>query len=466
MKRMYFARKIRQLKHLQKQLEAHQKGTALLSEKKWQQLYQKATRLLKKIHTALSGKELRRVGAALGIAVLIGNPMAQAQSFMPPQTDPFGLQQLQVEELLLSGMADYDNDGDLDIFMTSENASIVYQDPLYYVENIGSATAPEFGVPAIVPNTSFDSYVTLPADLDSDGDFDLIGVTYDANYERALQYLENTGTSQQAAFGSPVINPFGSAIPTDTDYQFPAIGDLDDDGDLDILMLGSDYSSYSVQTIYFENTGSATNPQFGIGQIGTFPVNAPQGVSINVPTLIDLDKDGDLDLLVGGSFYDEVTEEYEANLYYYENTGSVSVPSFAIPIKNPFGLSIGSGFTVAIPSTADLDGDGDMDVLVQAYDEDTEIPNVLYFENTGSSGFQKIELFDVEVFPNPSSDFVQIKSELPIESVQLFDIQGKLIMEQQGNEQMLSLRDLPNGHYALRCRFEGAKMGIQKLIKE
>jgi hypothetical protein len=63
------------------------------------------------------------------------------------------------------------------------------------------------------------------ADIDNDSDFDL----FTGNYGGVMQFYENIGTDVAPAFAAPVINPFG-LVQTNY-YNFPAIADLDNDGD-------------------------------------------------------------------------------------------------------------------------------------------------------------------------------------------------------------------------------------------
>ena len=97
----------------------------------------------------------------------------------------------------------------------------------------------------------------------------------------------------------------------------------------------------------------------------------------------DIDNDGDMDLLVGE--YNEGAGGI-GSMQYFENTGSSVNPQFASPQENPFGLTPAYIHLVASPDFADLDDDGDMDLLVGVYDENVgDVGSMQYFENTGSA---------------------------------------------------------------------------------
>ena len=197
------------------------------------------------------------------------------------------------------------------------------------------------------------------------GDLDLVG----GEESGKLIYLENTGSSRTPEF----VERIGTANPFDGIdvgvYSAPALGDLDGDGDLD-LVVGEE----SGKLIYIENTGTSTEPEFAEfvafldfspkssysysysylydddyvddDYVPTMPPsrqgnysNLFAGIDVgyeSIPVFADLDGDGDLDLAVGN---------LDGKLNYIENTGTSTTPKFVqlTGRANPFdGMDIAS----------------------------------------------------------------------------------------------------------------------------
>ena len=143
---------------------------------------------------------------------------------------------------------------------------------------------------------------------------------------------------------------------SNTDYPLSVFAiDLDSDGDVDILS-----ASYQDDKIsWFENDGAA-DPGFTFHSISA----AANGAYSVYAT--DIDNDGDIDVLSASSFDDKIA--------WYENNGAAD-PSFTAHTITTSADGAASVFA------ADLDSDGDIDVLSASLLDD----KVIWYENTTSA---------------------------------------------------------------------------------
>jgi hypothetical protein len=293
------------------------------------------------------GWVLRCVAASSALAVaLLGLGAAPAAAKLAPYQisgQPFSQD---VGSYAAPTLGDIDGDGDLDAVVGAYPSGI-----FRYFENTGSVQLRAFIERTLTANplTGFDvgiwSIPTL-ADLDADGDLDLVS----GESSGVFFYFENTFSANLPAFvpRTGAANPLnGVDIGGDS---FPSFGDLDADGDLD-LVVGEYYGTFR----YFENTGNARTPAFAARTGAQNPLNGVDVGSVSTPSLADLDRDGDLDLVSG--------EADSGAFRVFENTGNVKVPAFAprTGAANPLdGQNVGSLSSTAL---GDLDADGDLELL-------------------------------------------------------------------------------------------------------
>ena len=312
-------------------------------------------------------------------------------------------------------LADHDGDGDLDLFWGD-----FFEPGLLLISNGGTCPAPSFRSPPLqfpVGRPLLTSGYNAPAfgDLSGDGRADLVvgvlGGAYNPLRTSAenLLYLtrgEGAGWEVRSRRLLPVLDIGSESV--------PALADLDGDGDLDLVLSNKlDPSDLRTSFVYrLENVGRATRPAFRmrpplelgrrfhaapafadldgdgrldalLGQWGprlawyrgtgnafeaadTALVTITRG-SNTVPALGDLDGDGDLDLIVG---------ESSGWLNYYRNDGDVRAPRFELVSDQFENIRIGRR---SAPALADLDGDGDLDLLVGS-----ENDGLALFRNDGS----------------------------------------------------------------------------------
>ncbi len=318
---------------------------------------------------------------------------------------------------------DYENDGDLDLLWGD-----FFSNSLYFLKNNGSPSAPQMQLFSNVFPLNSDSVNTqgfnMPriTDIDGDSDFDLfVSVLYDPTVKQSLIFYENTGTQN---------NPNFQKITEDYLYTFdvgnnshPVLIDIDSDGD-DDLFLGS-LNNPTGTIWYFENTGNKSDPQFQFVTNKFYGIN--QDLS-TVPTFGDLDADGDFDLLVGRfdgtiEFYrnegnrftpdfisqgilrdknssvidhgtsstpllfdfdldndmDLVCGAFNGKLYYYQNTGTPE--NFAYEYLPQFFQSIDVGDN-SVPEIIDFDNNGTNDLFCGNREG-----KIKFFLNTGTNEF-------------------------------------------------------------------------------
>ena len=248
-------------------------------------------------------------------------------------------------------LADLDDDGDYDLLL-GNNSGIA----LGY-ENTGSANSPVW-----TRRSSWDVYAVVGyggtkvafADLDDDSDYDLL--LGEGPTSATLAY-ENTGSvntpswTRKTGWDGPTLQYPGAK---------PALADLDSDGDHDLILS----QAFNGSIYAYENTGSASSPTW-TRKSSWDPPFVGQGAT---PDLADLDYDGDYDLLIG--------KKDNGTTYAYENTGGASSPAWTRKYSwDPQDVTQLS----AKPALADLDNDGDYDLLLGTMDGVT-----LGFENIAS----------------------------------------------------------------------------------
>ena len=437
MKHKYHSRKVRQLDRLIKEFK--QAMRARQPKALVDRIRQKISVLLKDLRGVLSARQLAHKLGALAIVFGFANT-ANAQQFAAPVENPFGFAIDSLSYIGGLGVADLDNDGDFDLLTGG------YYGSINYYENTGTGTAPVFGSPVSNPfgltSAYYYSFITT-ADLDNDGDVDILVGEYYGN----VQYYENTGTATSPAFAAPVSNPFG--LGTSSSFlEMPCMVDIDNDGDYDIISGSTVYGVGSVMTFY-ENTGTASSPAFGTGTANPFGITSGSSYFQN-PTTADIDGDGDFDLL---------TTELYGNFAYFENTGTAASPAFAAPQANPFGLT-GNASDYIFSEFVDIDNDGDFDIMAYGY-----YGSLFFFENTQfNAGIDEIAN-NVTIGPNPFVSEVTFKADVDLDLVEVLDMTGKLVHSEVSPNSTLNLEHLKTGVYMIQVVDANGKVSRKKLEK-
>lgn len=218
-------------------------------------------------------------------------------------------------------LLDLNRDGLTDILASSED----YGDTILWHKNEGAG---QFTEQLSVSGSGNSRQVIFPGDINGDEEVDLIAITTGPDYK--LIWYQNDGDEN---FTEQVIVEFNSSV---TD---PVIwtADVDNDGDIDLLT-GENWEN---DVWWYENldAGEAFRPH-------------PVDQDLDRPSFVqatDLDSDGDVDILSGSNTDDRI--------YWYENNGEQQFLKRVLveELDRPASIFV-----------ADADADGDLDVYAAA----------------------------------------------------------------------------------------------------
>ncbi len=201
---------------------------------------------------------------------------------------------------------DYDNDGDIDMFVVNESSqpNDLYRNEL---KETGTATFTRITTGSLVTDVS-SSWSASWADYDNDGDQDVFIATGYPLYANDMLYKNNgNGTFTRILTGPLVTDAARSAC--------GAWGDVDNDGDLDLFVTTAYASSPTKNFLYMNRlmeTGSATFEQVTTGDIVN-DLGSSYGAAWG-----DYDNDGDLDLFVANT----TNEAAKNSLYRNDNANA------------------------------------------------------------------------------------------------------------------------------------------------
>ncbi|MEM1327418.1 MAG: T9SS type A sorting domain-containing protein [Bacteroidota bacterium] len=253
--------------------------------------------------------------------------------------------------------ADINNDGKKDVI-----AAVSNENKVIWFENDGNA---DFSEQYVVSEEIINAKTLFLSDLDKDGDIDILTVSL-VNRNNTIIWLKNEGENRFSQHEIVATESNG--------VDKLHVGDLDNDGDMDIL------STFSAKTVYYKNNGNNEfNEEYTVVE---------NNYSVRSSSAEDIDGDGDLDI------YPTSSRSGGGSGRWYENDGRGN-------FSNSGRLPTGSQDHHVL-KMVDLDQDNDLD-LITSEDGSRELN---WYENDGQGNFSGFNLFNVETIPFTDDEFV------------------------------------------------------------
>lgn len=422
---------------------------------------------------------------------------------------------------------DVNNDGKKDLVASPNSDNSENYQSIWYYNNASTTNTVNFQM--VKKNLLQDEMIEVGEgaypvllDVDNDGLLDLIignhGYYMGNSTKSQLAYYRNTGTLSQPSY-SLITRDFANVSSYVSTYTLsglaPAAGDIDGDGDMDLIL-----ADYFGKMHWLQNTAGPGNPcNFSVFNNNPFGIITTSGAPY--PQVIDVDRDGVLDLLVGLR---------NGRLAYYRNTGTTVAPSFTL-VSNTFGnvnvkgdvslygtdgscapfmFDVGGSYKLLCGSISgaiyyydnidgnlsgnfnrldtnvnkindgprsalqylDINADGKRDLIVGNY-----AGGLSFYSSKAPIGINELQN-DINnsfvIYPNPANDMVTIKSEnnfIEKISVALTDVVGRTIITKEENTNSISIHldKLPQGIYFFRItsKFNNqTQTVVKKIVKE
>ena len=239
---------------------------------------------------------------------------------------------------------DVDNDGDLDLLLMGQSDETEGSVTLSFTQLWMNDGAGDFSASTATELVGLNNGEALFGDVDGDGDLDVMTTGVDSQQELQSKLYRNLLPDE--------LRDMGLAIPGMQSSDI-TLGDFDRDGDLDLVAAG--ITATGLSTAIYSNDGVG-----GFEQLAGIDLPGIQGGDV---AWADFDNDQDLDLVLAGNIGGQ-----NKLLQLYENTIGRTAPEAPFTLVD-LPVDVLRGVDFSSVSMADIDGDGDLDLISAGKDD-------------------------------------------------------------------------------------------------
>jgi len=323
-------------------------------------------------------------------------------------------------------LGDIDNDGDIDAvvanFHNTNLNSPVYQSNLIWLNNgNGNFTVSNADI-------GIGSNQVKLVDVDKDDDLDII-LSSQGTDKGTILYLNN---------GTGGFSKTNNAIKSCSSFD---TGDIDNDGDIDLILTNAVRNSSSPVELWF-NDGDENF---------TLSTTLSENINGSDIKLTDIDNDNDLDIVATNGIWKSESPKI------WINQGGLQQGIVGEFLLSDIDLG---NFQMGKISAADINNDNINDIVISNYSATSK---VFFYQNISSITDRHINT-KLILYPTVANECLELKGEIKGDNnYTIVGIGGKILENGILKSQNINVSDLPSGEYLLLIK--GDRENVLKFIK-